>query len=93
MKKIITLVFLPMLLVASGVIADIKTVVLKVDNMTCVSCPFIVNKSLSGVGGVEEVVVDFKQKTATVRFDDEQTSVFMLLDATTNAGYPSMVME
>lgn len=93
MRKLIAMVCLWLLLVANGVMAEIKTTVLKVDNMTCVSCPYIVEKTLSGVKGVAEVIVDFEQKTATVRFDDEQTTVFILVAATTNAGYPSTVIE
>jgi mercuric ion binding protein len=57
--------------------------------MYCADCPFIVKKSLEGIPGVARVAVSFKDKTATVTYDDARTDVKALSAATTNAGYPS----
>lgn len=81
------------LLSGGGAMGAERTVVLAVDNMTCESCPFIVKKSLQKVSGVSNVVVSFKDKTATVTFDDTITKVPALVAATTNAGYPSHPTE
>lgn len=68
-----------------------QTVELTVPGMTCPVCPLTVKKSLQGVAGVETVSVDYDAKTARVVFDDAQTSVDALREATTNAGYPSQL--
>ena len=74
---------------SSAVIAAERTVTLAVENMSCVTCPYIVRESLEAVTGVTAVEVSFEDKTAVVTFDDEQTDIAALTEATTNAGYPS----
>ena len=69
--------------------ADPQTVVLDVQNMTCELCPITVKKALDAVPGVASTNVDLAKKTATVRYDPERASVTALVNATTNAGYPS----
>jgi mercuric ion binding protein len=66
-----------------------RTITLAVQNMFCADCPFIVKKSLEAVPGVAKAMVSFKDKTATVTYDDGKADVKSLTDATTNAGYPS----
>jgi len=70
---------------------QLQTVTLAIKNMTCSMCPFTVRKALSAVPGVEEVTTDFKQKTATVRFEPAKTNIKELIDSTTTAGYPSEI--
>ena len=74
---------------SSAAIAAERTVTLAVENMSCVTCPYIVRESLEAVIGVTAVEVSFEDKTAVVTFDDEQTDIAALTGATTNAGYPS----
>jgi mercuric ion binding protein len=66
-----------------------KTVTLAVNNMDCAACPSIVKGSLEAVPGVAKVAVSFKDKTATVIYDDAKADVNQLTSATTKAGYPS----
>jgi mercuric ion binding protein len=66
-----------------------KTVTLSVGNMYCANCPYIVKKSLERVPGVANVAVSFRDKTATVIYDDNKTDINALTTATTNSGYPS----
>lgn len=68
-----------------------QTVMLDVQNMTCPVCPITVKKALEKVPGVAEAKVDFGRKTATVKFDPDQTDTTALVDATTDAGYPSTI--
>ena len=77
------------LLLSTAAFAAEKTVTLSVENMTCSACPHIVKGSLAAVPGVSEVLISFKDKTATVTYDDTKTAVPTLLRATTDAGYPS----
>jgi periplasmic mercuric ion binding protein len=75
----------------SAVYAAPRTVTLDVMGMSCVTCPITVKKALSRVDGVGAVEVDFKQKRATVTFDDAKTTAEALTQATADAGFPSKV--
>jgi periplasmic mercuric ion binding protein len=77
------------LVASSAAFAGDKTVTLTVNNMDCAACPSIVKGSLEAVPGVARVAVSFKDKTATVVYDDAKADVNQLTSATTNAGYPS----
>jgi len=66
-----------------------RTVTLAVNNMDCAACPSIVKGSLEAVPGVAKVAVSYKDKTATVIYDDAKADVNQLTSATTKAGYPS----
>ena len=70
-----------------------RTVTLAVDNMTCELCPPIVKKSLVRVPGVTKAEVSAEAHRAVVTFDDNRASVATLVNATTNAGYPSRVVQ
>jgi len=56
--------------------------------MDCVTCPSIVKGILEAVPASPRWV-SFKDKTATVIYDDAKVNVNQLTSATTNAGYPS----
>lgn len=70
-----------------------RTVRLRVDNMFCPACPYIVQSVLEQAPGVKSAEVDFREKTATVVFDDSLASVDDLTAATAEFGYPSHVLE
>jgi periplasmic mercuric ion binding protein len=74
---------------SSAAFAADKTVTLAVNNMDCAACPSIVKGSLEAVPGVAKVAVSFKDKTATVIYDDAKADVNQLTSATAKAGYPS----
>jgi len=76
---------------AFGVMAKPQTLILDVPSMNCPVCPITVTKSLEKVTGVTDVEVMFDAREAQVRYDDEITNPAALIDATTNAGYPSSV--
>lgn len=83
--------FLPLTLLAASLAfaANIQTVVLDVQNLTCPVCPITVKQALLKVPGVAEAKVDFDHKTATVHFDAAKANLTALTKATTDAGYPS----
>lgn len=66
-----------------------KTVTLSVPGMTCAACPITIKKALTDVDGVTDAEVSFDKKEAVVTFDDTKTDVSTLIEATTDAGYPS----
>lgn len=65
-----------------------QTVTLNIENMTCAMCTVTIKKALQKVKGVQEVIVDYDSKTATVTFDSKETDSAALIKATTDAGYP-----
>ena len=90
MKKLyVSILLTAATLLSTMAFAAEQTVKLSVPGMTCASCPYIVEKSLSAISGVLKVAVSFPQKSAVVTFDDQKTSVEALTAATTTAGYPS----
>jgi mercuric ion binding protein len=87
---------LPILLVAVPVFASAatpQTVTLAVQKMTCALCPVTIKKSLEKVPGVNAVVVDFGNKTATITYDPDKTTPDALSKATADAGYPSTMAQ
>ena len=66
-----------------------QTAVLDVQNMTCSMCSITIHKALEKVPGVIETKVDYDHKTATVKYDSDKTNPSALVEATTNAGFPS----
>ncbi|MBX5436682.1 MAG: heavy-metal-associated domain-containing protein [Alicyclobacillaceae bacterium] len=63
------------------------TATIMVKGMTCSGCVNSVTKALKGVKGVQEANVDLQAQTATVTFDESQTSVAQLKQAIEEAGY------
>ena len=55
-----------------------RTITLAVKNMDCAACPSIVKGSLEAVPGVANVAVSFKDKTATIIYDDAKADVNQL---------------
>jgi mercuric ion binding protein len=74
---------------SSAAMAADRTITLAVNNMDCAACPSIVKGSLEAVPGVAKVAVSYKDKTATIIYDDAKADVNQLTSATTKAGYPS----
>jgi len=97
MRSAISLLLALLLLLAAAALpaaagdTAMRTTTLAVNNMTCAMCPITIRKALRQVPGVESAKVDFKTKTATVRFDPAKTTPEALTEATTQAGYPSTV--
>jgi mercuric ion binding protein len=81
------------LLTAFPAMAGEKTVTLAVENMTCVTCPYIVKQALAKVQGMIRVEVSFENKTAAVTFDDTQADLADITAATADVGFPSHPSE
>ena len=69
--------------------AEQQTVKLKVNGMTCFSCPYQVESALKRVDGVITASASLETREAEVTFDDTITNISALTQATTNAGFPS----
>lgn len=90
MKKSLS-TLLATLALAAPVWAVTQTVTLDVPGMTCPACPITVKHALNKVSGVAKVDVNYEQRKAVVTFDDAKTNVKVLVQATTDAGYPAQV--
>jgi mercuric ion binding protein len=94
MKKLFTVAVASLLItLCTSAWAASKTVTLSVSGMSCAACPITIKKALTAVDGVTEVEVSFDKKEAVVTFDDTKTGVSALIEATTNAGYPSRLAQ
>lgn len=91
MKKIALLTLLA--LTSLTAFAKPQTVTLEVPTMNCVTCPFTVKKALQKVDGISKAEVTFETKLAVVTFDDKKATLDALIEATTNAGYPSTLKQ
>lgn len=91
-KALSTVLTLLMTLVGGSALAAEQTRILQVDNMTCASCPLTVRMAMSRVDGVIDVDVDLDTKMATVRFDDEATTLEVVAKASTDIGFPAHVL-
>ena len=90
MNKILTCAAFALTIVATPTaMAAERTITLAVQNMYCAACPSIVKGSLEAVPGVGKVAVSYREKTATIVYDDAKADVNQLTSATTKAGYPS----
>ncbi len=69
-----------------------KLVTLKIDGMTCASCPYQVKNVLKKVEGVKSARVSLETKEAVVSFDDSLADETSLIEATANAGFPSTLV-
>jgi mercuric ion binding protein len=91
MKKTLLHCFILAIFTNGSAIAADRTAKLEVENMTCPVCPLTIKKALSKVNGVQQVEIDYENKLAEVTFDDARTTTVRLIEATTNAGFPSTV--
>lgn len=91
MLRIVTLLVL--LSSAVPALAADRTVTMTIENMTCAACPIAVRTAVERVLGVKKVEVNLETKTAVVSFDDEQTSVDAIAEASRMAGFPASVKE
>jgi mercuric ion binding protein len=56
-------------------------------------CPITVRKALENVNGVNDVEVSYAGKQAVIQYDDKKANIKALIEATTQAGYPSLLVE
>ena len=83
------------LAVQDPAVAAERTAVLRVTNVSCVSCGPIVKRALSRVPGVRsvELTLSGTSGTATVVYDDARTEPAALVAATVGAGFSSQFLH
>ncbi len=98
MRRLLATAVLALATLASGsVLAAEQSVRLRVENMFCASCPFIVKQTLARVPGVSHVEVSYEEETAVavavVVYEDMETDGAALTAATSDIGFPSTVIQ
>ncbi|NOX91293.1 MAG: mercuric transport protein periplasmic component [Gammaproteobacteria bacterium] len=76
--------------------AELKTITLSVDKMTCNMCPITVKKALRKLDGVSEVSAKYEGDGigwAMVTYDPAKVKIEDLTFATEQAGYPSRLKQ
>ncbi len=80
---------------ASDALAQEKTARLKVNKMTCSTCPISVRHRVMQMKGIYAAVVDYDPETSTasvtVTYEDKEQSPKAIAEAITQFGYPASV--
>lgn len=93
MRKTLSIMLVLLLGVVAYAEASDRTVVMKIEGMTCELCPLAIKKSLEGVQGVKSVKVSFDEKKAWV-VADKSVMDEALTNAVRTAGpYRGTVIE
>lgn len=69
-----------------------ETVILRVGNIFCAPCPYIVQQALTSTPGVIDAKVSLRNKFEVVTCDSTRTDVLALINATSELGYPSVMV-
>ena len=80
--------FLPVTSLAAN-----QTIILDVSTMVCGPDPHTVKSTLAALTGVSIVQISLEQKTATVTFDDQKSTVDQMLSAMAGAGYAALLRK
>lgn len=67
--------------------ANLTTVVIPVEGMSCVSCAAKIKKTLASINGIGDVEVSLGERRARVRFDPSRLSPDRLIAAINDLGY------
>ncbi len=97
MRQILADAIMILAVVSSGAaIAAEQSVTLRVENMYCASCPYIVQQTLVSVPGVTHVEISYQRAAAVVMavvdYEDTEADVAALTAATSNVGFPSQAI-
>ena len=90
----LTLIMLAICLsLATNLWAAEKQIVIDVATMVCGPDPHNIKNTLAALTGVSDVKISLADKTATVKFDDQKSSIDQMLSAMAGAGYASLVKQ
>jgi copper chaperone CopZ len=70
---------------------DLKTVIIPVEGMICISCAGTVKKALKSLSGVSRVEVDLEKRTAQVTYASDQVSADRMVAVVNKLGYKAGV--
>ncbi|MFN8671428.1 MAG: heavy metal translocating P-type ATPase [Candidatus Sericytochromatia bacterium] len=68
-------------------------IVLRLDNLHCPSCIWVIEKVLGSITGVKEINVNFTSNRANITWDESKTTLEYLLNTLVKLGYPPYPVE
>ena len=87
-------VVLPQIRVHAASDSDaMKTIVIPVEGMTCVSCVARVKRTLTAIDGVVEINVDLEKRQTRVRYIEGRVTPEQLTEAINNLGYRAGTLQ
>ena len=92
MKKIITVLWLSLFTLSFAQANETKQIVLKVKEMNCQLCAYLVNKELRNIDGVISTKASIKDGTVTV-VEDPKVTDEQLIDAIHRLKYSAEVVK
>lgn len=91
--RLTLIMFAICLSLATNLWAAEKQIVIDVATMVCGPDPHNIKNTLAALTGVSDVKISLVDKTATVKFDDQKSSIDQMLSAMAGAGYASLVKQ
>lgn len=73
--------------------ANVKTVIIPIEGMSCSACAARVKKTLTAIAGVLDVEVNLAERNASVRFDPSKLSPDQMVSAVNGLGYHASAPE
>jgi len=70
-----------------------KTVKIKCSEMTCLGCKKKITESIKTLDGIIKVKINLDTKIVTVTYDDAKTAPDKIINAISEAGYESELVE
>lgn len=87
-QAILTLLLITMLMLGAGTImAATRTVIIRVQGMTCDGCATSVENALKSTDGVEQARVNFKSGKAVIKYNDQKVTISRLREVIHNTGF------
>lgn len=77
--------------VASANAAEVSSVTLQIDGMTCASCGAAVRVTLKRLDGVREAEVSFGEQQASVTYDRQKVAPEQMIEAIAELGYQARI--
>lgn len=72
---------------------EVKQVILRVDGMTCASCPATVKMALKRLEGVVGVEVSYRDAKATVNYKEGKVTIDDMIKSIDDIGYRASIFE
>lgn len=92
-KKLITLLAVLFFSIGTALAKDFRTVVFKVEQMTCQNCEKKVKDHIKFEKGLKKFTVDLETKTVTITYDAEKTNIEQLQASFMKIKYKAEVVE
>jgi Cu+-exporting ATPase len=74
-------------------VSSVKTVILRIEGMTCAACVNAVERFVGRLEGVEQITVNLATEKARIIYDPEKVDLSKVVGAVAKAGYKALELE